>query len=164
MTSYDFPPISKYFVLSRAYANFWAVRSNRRRVTRPDERCELERDTRDTFSRHKLSLRMQKSIAITMHVDLHSLFAIRQVGRIYDVHRWRPNVLCNRHCRGKDFGNSTSKIRQIDITSGNCVSNVSRASAFPFFDLSNYCANGNLISQIISGNFNRAPPLKIKKT
>lgn len=74
MTSYDFPPILRHFVPSRAcmictYANFHAMRSNRRRVTRPDGRCELERDTRGVVSRRKSSLRMQKSIAITIHVN-----------------------------------------------------------------------------------------------
>lgn len=51
------------------YANFYAMRSNRRRVTRSDEWCKIERDTRGVVSRRKLSMRIQKLIAITIHVD-----------------------------------------------------------------------------------------------
>lgn len=72
MISYDFPPILKYLCAapsSCTYANFYAMRSNQRRVTRLDERRELERNTHGVVSRHKLhSCEVQKSIAITIAI------------------------------------------------------------------------------------------------
>lgn len=74
-TSYDLMTFRWFWnTLSRPKLTWYALmqismRLNRRRVMRPDEKRELERDTRDVVSRRKLSLPMQESIAITIHVD-----------------------------------------------------------------------------------------------
>lgn len=119
MISYDFPPILEYFILFRAmqcvYANSHMMRLNRHESWDQTGDVNLRKRHVCVVSRRKLSSRMQKSIAITIHVDRYydPWSAGRPVG--YMVFACRDRAHCaTRHCRRKGFRSSPSKVRRIE--------------------------------------------------
>lgn len=121
MISYDFPPILEYFILFTmqcVYANSHMMRLNRHESWDQTGNVNLRKRHVCVVSRRKLSSRMQKSIAITIHVDRY--YDPRSAGRPvgYMVFACRDRAHCaTRHCRRKGFS-SPSKVRRIESRFG----------------------------------------------
>lgn len=143
MTSYDFPPILKYFVLTSCSELVHLCKflcytlGPMTSHTTGTRGVKLERNRRGVVSRHKLyscecknrSLLRSTWIAIRYSRSGRS-------ERIYDVHWRSPNILCNQHCQGKGFSSSTSKVRQVYFISDNCE--FFWAGTFLLFEPPNY--------------------------